>query len=114
MIGKNDLVAQGWKGPWDKPGTIGLTVDSTVLVPFASADGSLMLKGLMDTGAGPSIMGISAWKRLNLGVELDKKPCSFSGCEQKPHYHLRAGKLCEIYDCRDRVGNYFHHCGGLV
>ena len=25
---------------WDKPGTIGLTVDSTVLVPFASADGS--------------------------------------------------------------------------
>ena len=24
VIGKNDLVAQGWKGPWDKPGTIGL------------------------------------------------------------------------------------------
>ena len=53
VIGKNDLVAQGWKGPWDKPGTIGLTVDSTVLVPFASADGSLMLKGLMDTGLDP-------------------------------------------------------------
>ena len=84
VIGKNDLVAQGWKGPWDKPGTIGLTVDSTVLVPFASADGSLMLKGLMDTGAGPSIMGISAWKRLNLGVELDKKPCSLVAVNKNP------------------------------
>ena len=101
VIGKNDLVAQGWKGPWDKPGTIGLTVDSTVLVPFASADGSLMLKGLMDTGAGPSIMGISAWKRLNLGVELDKKPCSLVAVNKNPITTYGLASSVRIYDCGD-------------
>ena len=29
-------------------------------------------------------MGISAWKRLNLGVELDKKPCSLVAVNKNP------------------------------
>ena len=57
--------------------TIGLTINSTVLIPFANAEGSLIITGLMDRGAETSIIGITAWKRLGLGVELEKHPVPY-------------------------------------
>ena len=43
-----------------------------------------MLKGLIDTGAGPSIMGITAWKSLGLEKELHPKHCNLVGVNGKP------------------------------
>ena len=68
----------------DIDGTIGLDEDSTVLIPFASSKGFAMLKGLIDTGAGPSIMGITAWKSLGLREELHSKHCSLVAVNGKP------------------------------
>ena len=60
LIGRADISKRGMKSLMDIDGTIGLDEDSTVLFPFASSKGFAMLKGFIDTGAGPSIMGISA------------------------------------------------------
>ena len=82
VIGKNDLVAQGWKGPWDKPGTIGLTVDSTVLVPFASADGSLMLEGPNGHGGWTLHNGYLGMEAVELGRGAGQETLFLGGCER--------------------------------
>ena len=84
VVGRNDLCKQGLRSQMDLDGTIGLDDDSTVLIPFHSSGGYSMLKGLIDTGAGPSIMGISAWKKLGLDVELHTKHCSLLAVNGKP------------------------------
>ena len=56
LIGRAEVSKKGMKSLKDMDGTIGLDDDATVLIPFASAGGFATLKGLIDTGAGPSIM----------------------------------------------------------
>ena len=75
VIGRNDLCKRGIKVVQKADTAISLDYDSTVLIPFDSKDGVSMLKGLVDTGAGASIMGISAWKKLDLPVTLEEKHC---------------------------------------
>ena len=52
-----------------------------------------MLKGLMDTGAGPLHNGYLGMEAVELGSGTGQETLFLSGCEQKPHYHLRAGKI---------------------
>ena len=84
VIGRNDLSKRGIKATKKGDTAIGLDYDSTVLIPFESADGVSMLKRLVDTGAGASIMSQTAWKKLNLPIELEEKYCHFVAANNQP------------------------------
>ena len=43
-----------------------------------------MLKGLIETGAGPSVMGITAWKSVGLKQELHSKRCNLLAVNGNP------------------------------
>ena len=89
VVGKHDICATGLNSQRDADGAIGLDEDSTILAPFISRKAHLMLKGLVDTGAGPSIMGISAWNRLGLSdTELETKNANLVAVNGNPSLRM--------------------------
>ena len=85
MVGKHDICATGLNSQRDADGAIGLDEDSTILALFLSKKSHLMLKRLVETGAGPFIIGITAWNRLGLSdVEVETKHTNLVAVNGKP------------------------------
>ena len=59
VVGKHEKSDTGLQSQRDADGGFGLDGDFTILAPFVSKKGHQMLKRLVDTGAGPSKMGLT-------------------------------------------------------
>ena len=96
VVGKHKISATGFNSQQYADGTIALDEDSTILLaPFLSTKGHQMMKGLVDTGAGRSIKGITAWNKLGLSEVV----------MQSKHTNLVAvnGKLITTYGLAESV-----------